>query len=168
MLSGIQLLEDEDSDGKQIVDDGLHTIMALQKLQEEWKKTMDLNPQGRAWDPKLVTMFKEGVHVSIVDYEQTAADSVDLREAWQAARHDEENNKYRQTSVAQKIDIVLKAAKRHGNDFVQAQSQLLKLYGQAKKSTVSRWVRRQAQLAQALTFGPTRERRTMPKRAGPK
>ena len=156
VLGGIQLLQDEDSDGKQIVDDGLHTITSLQTLMAEWKAKPDLNPMGQPWDPKLESVFKLGVYVTIVSYGHNAADSMDLREAWQAARHDEENNKYRPTAVYQKIDIVMKAVRRFG-DFNQAQAQLVKLYGYGRRSTVARWVRRQAQPCPDPTFGPTGE-----------
>ena len=56
------------------------------------------------------------------------------------ARHDEESNKIRWSSVFQKLRTVYNRYRKFGT-WSEAQNALLDLYGPSKKSTVSRWVR---------------------------
>ncbi|CAE7576758.1 unnamed protein product, partial [Symbiodinium sp. CCMP2592] len=62
-------------------------------------------------------------------------------------RHDESQNKFRMSSVWQKLDVVARFSRRvTGADPELIRKSLLKLYGNSKKTVVNRWMRSYASL----------------------
>jgi hypothetical protein len=102
---GIQILDTESSNGKKLVDDGVSTVTALQQC----FKRRDEHPNcpttdGEPWSLRLIDIFLNGLSCTVVKY----ADNIDrdVREAWNVARHGEESNKVRWSSVFQKLCTV--------------------------------------------------------------
>ncbi len=133
VFSDVQVLDLKDCDGNVIVDDGLQTVQALKDLREAWSKNKDA-----PCCPKLVAIFEKGLWVKEVQYEEN--ENRFIREAWNAARHDEENNRYQPTELYRKIEVAQKFKQRHGS-WEAGQKELLKLYGSGKRTTVGRWFR---------------------------
>jgi len=144
VFGGVVLLKGcTDVDGKQLIDDGMSTVMAWVEMKKEYSQDPDNSPStelggGEPWDPNVIEVFNLGLVVSQSTYEDNG--DVSLREAWNAAKHDEENNKYRPTSLAKKISIVNSRWKRV-KDYSKVTAELLEIYGKGKYSTVQRWVR---------------------------
>ncbi len=160
IFGGVVLLKGStDTDGKQLVDDGLSTILAWVQMKAEFGEDPENSPStepggGGAWDPKVIEVFNLGLIVSQSTYEDNT--DVSLREAWNAAKHDEENNRYRPTSLAMKMRIV-KSRYQRVKDYSKVTAEWLEIYGRVKDSTVQRWVRSlvHAHHTPSLcTFGP--------------
>ena len=144
IFGGVILLKGlTDVDRLPLVDDGLSSVQAWQEMSEEYEKDQEMSPRdqrggGHAWPSETVEVILSGLPVSYATYEDQ--EDVGLREAWNAAKHDEENNKYRPTSVAKKISIVTARFERL-KDYGAVTTELLGIYGKGKYSTVQRWVR---------------------------
>ena len=143
VFGGVMLLAgasgpETDAQGNQLVDDGLSTVIAWKEMSAEYDADSDTSPTGEPWDPAVLDVFIRGLTVSECTYEDNS--DVALREAWNAAKHDEENNKYRPTSLAKKIEIVMNQY-RKDNDWTAVTSYFVSIYGKSKYSTVQRWVR---------------------------
>ena len=90
------------------------------------------------WPESLVTIFRYGFSVRVVAY--TGDDDLESREAWNTAKHDEENNSVRWSSLYQKLSIVRNRYKRL-SDWQKVKASLVELYGPGKAQTIGRWVR---------------------------
>jgi hypothetical protein len=105
ILGGVSLLKDTvDCDGKTLIDDGLSSVLAWQGILAQYNQDKDRSPSGEPWDPKVVDVLIHGLTISWATYDDNT--DVAHREAWNAIKHDEENNKYRPTSVAKKLAVV--------------------------------------------------------------
>ena len=60
---------------------------------------------GNPWDPKLLDIFQSGLPVHVVRYHD---EDRDVRIEWNVAKHDEENNKYKKSTIHQRVDVVNK------------------------------------------------------------
>jgi hypothetical protein len=101
VLCGIQILDTASSSGKKLVDDGVSTVAALQHCFKRCEENPDSpTTDGEPWSLRLVDIFKLGVSCAVVKY---AADNNDrdVHEAWNVAKHDEESNKVRWSSLFQ-------------------------------------------------------------------
>jgi hypothetical protein len=100
---GIQILGTESSTGKRLVDDGVSTVTAL--LQQCFKRKEEHpncpTTDGEPWSLRLVDIFLNGLSCTVVNYADN--NDRDVREAWNVARHAEESNKVRWSSVFQKL-----------------------------------------------------------------
>ena len=66
----------------------------------------------------------------------------EIREIWYSAIHDEESNRYKPTSLSQKIAVIQRAVDRvDGGDLEKAKKTLLNVLGDGAKSRVARWAR---------------------------
>ena len=83
--------------------------------------------------------FQTGLNVRVVAYQN---DDRESREAWNTAKHDEESNTVRWSTLYQKVSTAYASMTRAENrDWKHATTRLLNLYGPGKKSTVARWIR---------------------------
>jgi hypothetical protein len=138
VLAGISILKTQDRDGLRIVDDGLATVSALRQMLNAFRTNGELTPSGQEWPANIVKVLTEGLPCAVHQFEEDS--DLDLREAWNAGKHDEECNRFKKTAVATFIDIASKAKKK-GGDWAVATKQLLSIYGEGRSSTVYRWVR---------------------------
>jgi len=93
VLGGVQLLhEEEDPDGHVLVDDGLHTVTALQELSATWDSTPDEDPSGNSWCVKLCDIFSNGLSVEFVQYPDEKPSDRLTRSEWNIAKHDVDKN----------------------------------------------------------------------------
>ena len=134
----VQILDKEDPHGQKLIDDGVSTVAALKMCEQEFQKNSDATPSGEIWSESLAAVFRVGLNVRVVAY--TDNDDRESREAWNTAKHDEESNTVRWSTLHQKLET---AATRHRKlgDWTKASSSLLDLYGPGKRATVGRWVR---------------------------
>ena len=71
----------------------------LCELRQLWNVDRGVDPSGEAWHQHLVDVFEDGLPVKWFVYEH---DSAALRKLWNIGRHDECNNKFDASSIAQK------------------------------------------------------------------
>ena len=76
--------------------------------------------------------------MTIVKYPQGCSER-DFRMEWNVAKHDEENNRYKRSSVFQRIQVCLKRHERL-KYWPAVVSKLVETYGRGKQSTIKRWV----------------------------
>ena len=138
VLAGISILKTLDRDGRRIVDDGLATVSALRRMLDAFRTNGDLTPSGEEWPANIVKVLTVGMPCTVHEFEEDS--DLDLREAWNAGKHDEECNRFKKTAVATFIDIASKARKK-GGDWTNVTKHLLSIYGEGRASTVYRWVR---------------------------
>lgn len=67
-------------------------------------------------------------------------DSRELRQIWYTASHDEETNKFKVSSLANKMEVISIAMKRCGSE-ANARTELLQALGSGSKSRVNKWLR---------------------------
>ena len=148
VFADICLLAATDMDGKRIVDDGLATITALLAMYVAFVEDADATPSREPWPANIVNIFEQGVPCTTHEYEEDT--DLDLREAWNAAKHDEESNKFKKTPVATFISIATKCFGKHGANWTNASKALLDIYGAGRASSVYRWVRAARYLPRAV------------------
>ena len=102
---GVQVLGLETIDGKTIIDDGVSTVKALLRCRRECAP--------ETWSAHLADVFKSGLPCKIVKYGDD--DDRDARELWNVAKHDEDNNTVRWSSLYQKLKIVRQSFRRTGD-----------------------------------------------------
>ena len=91
-----------------MVDDGLHTCVALAKKMrdyEAWVQAGSKESSGDApddimWDQLLLDTLKDGL---VVDWVQYPEEDRDVRVCWNTHVHDEDSNRYSPTSLWQKL-----------------------------------------------------------------
>ena len=136
--NGVQILEKESGLGQKIIDDGVSTVAALKACAAEYADDSSLTREGNLWPESLVDIFRYGLSVRVVAY--TDDDDLESREAWNTAKHDEENNSVRWSSLHHKVSIVRTRYKRL-SDWQKVKASLVELYGPGKAQTIGRWVR---------------------------
>ena len=149
LFGDVCILGHTDCDGAKIIDDGLCTIIALQRMRKAFGENGDATPAGESWPANIVDIFENGVPVVLHAYEEDA--DLDLREVWNASKHDEECNKFRKTSLSTFLTIAVKARAKVGNDWSKTPGYLLSVYGSGRAASVYRWVRAARFLAKEVT-----------------
>ena len=139
VLGGITLLGDEtDVDGKRLVDDGLCSVEAWFQAHELWLKDPKNTPNGTEWSANARDICANGFgRLEKTVYADTAGQP-HTRIQWNAAKHNEDNNQIRYTSIALVVTIVHDAHNRL-HDYGLVTRELLDM--KIGKSTVGRWVR---------------------------
>ena len=135
---GVQILEKENASGQKIIDDGVSTVAALKKCRDWWEADPDATPQGEVWSESMVQVFRAGLQCRVVAYADS--DDLEARSAWNTAKHDEESNTVRWSTLHQKLNTAAARFKKLG-DWSTVGSSFLELYSPSKKATVGRWVR---------------------------
>jgi hypothetical protein len=135
---GVQILEKESIAGNELIDDGVSTLQALKQCFKHYQDDQEVTPAGEAWSESLASIFLKGLAVRVVAYSDD--DDREAREAWNIAKHDEESNTVRWSTLHQKVQTALGRFHRAGCWSIATES-LLDLYGPGKKSSVGRWVR---------------------------
>jgi hypothetical protein len=135
---GVQIMDKEDTDGRKLIDDGVSTVLALRRCHAAYQANKETTPEGDVWPQSLMSIFSSGLHVRVVAYEDD--DDREVREAWNTAKHDEESNTIRWSTLFQKMNTAVARFKKLG-DWSKVTSSLLEFYGPTKRTTVGRWVR---------------------------
>ena len=144
-------------DGCYVINNGKHFVAALQQLApsfEEARKAAEAAcppgagngepeaacPPEESWPewcvPELRRVFMEGLLVDLMQY------PVDCRlthAAVQCLSHEQEQNRYRVSTIGDKVRMVKKAYSS-SKDWSKAKYSLLEILGQHKISTVQRWI----------------------------
>ena len=124
----------EDALGKAILDDGKSTIQALSALMAKFEEGSLLADTCR---PNLLQVFRtKKLAVQLVFY---ATDDALERIAHNAQAHDEDNNDYLPTTLAQKIKLVMQLKETVlGGDWGLVEQWFVDRYGPTKRSSVRR------------------------------
>ena len=85
-----------DQDGRFIIDDGKSTVAALQTLQLQWNAVDREHMLSSGLCPALVEVLVTGLPVTMVLYEDS---SPVHRMAWHVGTHDEDANRFLQSSI---------------------------------------------------------------------
>ena len=117
LFAGVQVVCDPagkemlDCNGLTILSDGFQTVAALVGLKKEYEENLELDmPEN------LEPIFRDGLNVDMVSY---GTYDRDMHISWQAMRHDESQNKYRPTSIWQKVDVVSRFQRRVAGGLLQ-------------------------------------------------
>lgn len=131
-----------DVDGLQLLDDGFQTCKALKMMEAEYVANADPN---FLWPENVVEIFKSGLPMDFRTYGEVYERETHI--AYQTLRHDDAQNKFRPSSVWQKINVVERyAAKTPGRDMAKVSASMLEVFGKSKKPTIARWVRAHSNL----------------------
>ena len=122
------------TDGRYVLNNGLHAVMALKKVAAELE-TMDESP---TWvNEELAEIFAgSGLLVDVVEY---SSQDRTARCVIQAVAHEQDQNRYRPTTLKNKVDIVSHIYLTV-KDWSLVTKQLVEVMGASKRSTVQRWV----------------------------
>jgi len=140
-------------DGRTRINNGKSTIVALKRLEEEYNEehpsAPTVSPPSTSaeacphdlethWPANLVNIFSHGVRV---DWVELAQDDADLHFAWNAMIHDADVNKYRVTTISQKIDVAKRYNSRvPGGDWDATRKLLMTVLGSGKRVNIWRWI----------------------------
>ena len=134
----VQLMEAESTDNKKLVDDGLATVSALLQCRAARDANPDATPSGDPWPVNLLNIFKVGLSVKVVKYDD--AGDKDARFRWNVAKHDVDNNTARWSTAWQKITVAAGLYNKYG-DWEKVRNDCQLIYGIGKRQTYNRWIR---------------------------
>ena len=137
------LLRKTDEDERWIIDDGLATTTVLRDLLQAWQARPDGDPTGEPWHQNLVDVFVSGLPVKWLVYED---DGLPLRKLWNIGKHDESNNKFDASSIAQKVEAAHEALRAAAGDAMRAKTDMQHVLGDGAQSNIKRWLRAAAGL----------------------
>ena len=136
---GVQIIEKEDPPGQKLIDDGVSTVAALKMCAKEYEQNAEATPSGDVWSESLVSVFQRGLNVKVVAYEN---DDRESREAWNTAKHDEERNDVRWSTLYQEVATAyLGMMRSESRDWKHVATRVLDLYGPGGRCVVDRWIR---------------------------
>ena len=137
-------------DGLIVIDNGKAWVHALKQCEAKYTELeSELSaacPQAEAitaipedqWPewvlPALRRTFQEGL---LMDFMQFPTDDRFAHAAMQTLMHEADQNKYRPSTVCDKVSMVRRA---HTGDWMATKRQLLELLGQQKMSAIQRWI----------------------------
>ena len=75
---------------------------------------------------------------------------MNTRSMWIISKHDEANNKYDASSVAQKVQVAQSAFRDAASDVTRAKKAMLEVLGDGAAATVKRWLRAAADLGAGI------------------
>ena len=126
-----------DVDGLQLLDDGFQTCQALKILQEEFDANSD---PTCSWPQNVVDIFTHGLPMDYRTYGEVYERETHI--ALQTLRHDESQNRFRPSSIWQKLNVVERYAKKlPGREMAKVSAAMIEVFGKGKKPTISRWIR---------------------------
>jgi len=131
-------MDAEDPNGRKLIDDGVSTVEALKMCATHYETNPDATPDGDLWQESLLPIFRIGILVRVVAYSDN--DDRELWEAWNTAKHDEENNTIRWSTLHQKLEIVTARFRKTGS-WPATTKTFVELLGPGKSATVKRWVK---------------------------
>ena len=124
-------------DSRNVLNNGKHIIQALKDVLASYSDPQVIDEEEWCVGDLFQT-FTTGVYVDFVEYPE---DDRDRQVAMQVHAHEQEQNKFRPSSIADKVGIVLRLhAKSAGGDWVVTNKTLLSILGGTKVSTCYRWV----------------------------
>ena len=128
-----------DNDGTLILDDGKSTVSALQNLHLQWNAVDKEHMLAQGLCPALVEVLLNGLQVTMVLYEDSQPVH---RMAWHVGTHDEDANKFLQSSIPQKVSLCKRVLAQLGAsaDWPDVVRWLSQLYGARKERDIRRWV----------------------------
>lgn len=125
-------------DGGAVLFNGKHCVAALMRVREKWLQAVAGSPAPDWLTGPLLSVFEEGLFVSIYDFEEPYDP---LRhQSMQALAHEEESNKLFHTTLEQKARLASAYYERCGKDWSAAQKALVQVLGPKKVSTIARWI----------------------------
>ena len=123
-----------DFNGLFLLNDGYQTIAAMAEI-----KALLIDSPDMEVPENVHHEIANGIEVDYVHYKEYSRDD---HIAYQTLRHDSDQNKFRPSSVYQKIGVVERyAAKAVNRDPQIVMQQLTKVFGKAKGRTIQRWIR---------------------------
>ena len=89
-----------------VVDDGLCTVLALQRTHKVFSDCAAKTPKGKDWPANLVNTLEIGAPAVVHTYEDDA--DFELWEVWNSSKHNEELKKLRKTAPSTFLAIAYK------------------------------------------------------------
>ena len=142
---GVSILEEEDSEGAKLIDDGVSTVLALLQCTRRYeaeqlvKGPAGVPAAGSDWGGLLVEIFETGLQVLKVEYPAEFRER-EWRQAWNIEKHNEDTHSIRWSSTYEKIMVPLKIFKVLG-DWTEVGNKMRKFYGEHHHDTSKRWLR---------------------------
>lgn len=128
------------ADGRQMVVAWTRVIAKYEKIEQDLETGALLEEdQTIAWTNEVVDIIKNGF--STWDMAEFEDDDRDTMIAWQVFTHDESNNKFKQTGVADLVRAAERIRKKvPGGSWTATQEKLIKMYGTGRKAFAYRMV----------------------------
>ena len=123
-------------DGNYVINNGKHFVAALKGID---KYLTELQPdEPPEWlVPELARVFAEGL---LVDWYKYPVDDRLIHSALQCLAHEQEQNRYRVSTIGDKVAIMKKTYLDSGSDWTKAKSALMGVLGAQKATTIQRWI----------------------------
>ena len=143
-LRGFQGRPVLDRDGRMLLSDGKHTVIACLRASEEYEKTKEDLASGAikeedqkvSWSDDAVKMFEDGLDFELADYPEN---DHDLVVAYNVLIHDESANTWKKTNIGDLCRAAkLIQQKVAGGSWDQTKQRLLNIYGSGRRSFVHR------------------------------
>ena len=134
--AGVKPCLEEDAVGKALLDDGKSTIQALNTLLAKFN-------EGKLQESACCSSLREVLRTSTIAVQLVFYETSDVLErvAHNAQAHDEENNDYLATTLAQKIKLVMQVKQTvMGGDWAKVEQWFLERFGQGKRTSVRRLI----------------------------
>ncbi|CAE7181900.1 unnamed protein product [Symbiodinium microadriaticum] len=134
--------------GHILVADGMSFICALKTMKQEWveagsptagpSSAADIAEGTVLFDERLVEIFHKGLPCDVITF---VDEDPATRAAWFSSVHDEECNRFRATSLSQKLRVFSDAVTRANGSVEKATANLVDLLGSGAKPRVQKWGR---------------------------
>ncbi|OLQ04568.1 hypothetical protein AK812_SmicGene12335 [Symbiodinium microadriaticum] len=123
-------------------------ICALKTMKQEWveagsptagpSSAADIAEGTVLFDERLVEIFHKGLPCDVITF---VDEDPATRAAWFSSVHDEECNRFRATSLSQKLRVFSDAVTRANGSVEKATANLVDLLGSGAKPRVQKWGR---------------------------
>jgi hypothetical protein len=124
------------------VNNGKHFVAALIELEKEYTAILAACPPDGSGMPDWAVAGLREVYADglIVDFVCYPSDDRLLHAAAQCLAHEQEQNRYRPSTISDRIAVVRRAREQSGGDWSAAKQGLITVLGAQKTSTVQRWM----------------------------
>jgi hypothetical protein len=127
------------TDGKDLIDDGRKIVTVLLNIGKRLATMLEEEKESALWyNDALKDVFENGYLFSRKEY-PLGTENLE-RVIYQTLRHEEDQNRFEKTSLLQKATVARKMYEREGSCWTTCRKALLALLGDAKSSTINRWI----------------------------
>lgn len=127
------------ADGLHLIDDGRKIVTVLLNIGKRLATMLEVEKEAALWyNDALKDVFENGYQFSRKEY-PLGTENLE-RVIYQTLRHEEDQNRFEKTSLLQKATVARKMYEREGSCWTTCRKALLALLGDAKASTINRWI----------------------------